>query len=410
MLSTRPEENHFSTDGVGLQSSEPNAQQLPPGDYDRTKRDSGYGTDFSPASVTSISRRFTFESELDETDCELDVVYEFENMDIRNEVFAEGDGKNDTSESDIFEQEISGYSTSVSSELAVRTYETSEQNESDENSEQGVESRLVAGHVSRRRVISEQNVGEHGINDADNSLVAEHDTSDIGINGYDIVPNDTSVHAIDIRVFDGHAVSGHDTDEADKEVEELLSGSGELGQSDITSQPLHPNLCRPAAPIPTPEDFQEEAENVNCDIPNCTNNEVTDLAISHSFHHMPWNRSRRKYYFRPISRSVGTQTPNPNCQIIREAIGILHEPSYQCYGFARGKLYVPKKSNCLFASTCEISILIAHAQVLLIYMCGSRKFCQRVSNFDNVFLVDEGRKDPNTTISGLSSARQRNAI
>ena len=369
MLSTRPEENHFSTDGVGLQSSEPNAQQLPPGDYDRTKRDSGYGTDFSPASVTSISRRFTFESELDETDCELDVVYEFENMDIRNEVFAEGDGENDTSESDIFEQEISEYSTSVSSERAVRTYETSEQNESDENSEQGVENRLVAGHVSRRRVISEQNVGEHGINDLDNSRVAEHDTSDIGINGYDIVPNDTSVHAIDIRVFDGHAVSGHDTDdtdEADKEVEELLSGSGELGQSDITSQPLHSNLCRPAAPVPTPEDFQEETENVNCDIPNCTNNEVTDLAISHSFHHMPWNRSRRKYYFRPISRSVGTQTPNPNCQIIREAIGILHEPSYQYYGFARGKLYVPK-SNCLFASLCEILILIVHVQVLLIY-------------------------------------------
>ena len=46
-------------------------------------------------------------------------------------------------------------------------------------------------------------------------------------------------------------------------------------------------------------------------------------------------------------------------------------------------------------------------------MCGSRKFCQRGgggSNFDNVFLVDEGREDPNTTISGPSSARQQNAI
>ena len=37
-------------------------------------------------------------------------------------------------------------------------------------------------------------------------------------------------------------------------------------------------------------------------------------------------------------------------------------------------------------------------------------FCQRGSNFDNVFLVDEGREDPNTTISGPSSARQRNVI
>ena len=50
-----------------------------------------------------------------------------------------------------------------------------------------------------------------------------------------------------------------------------------------------------------------------------------------------------------------------------------------------------------------------------INMRGSRKFCQRGSNFDNVFLfflhvIDEGREDPITTISGLSSARQRNAI
>ena len=35
-------------------------------------------------------------------------------------------------------------------------------------------------------------------------------------------------------------------------------------------------------------------------------------------------------------------------------------------------------------------------------MRGSRKFCQRGSNFDNIFLVDKGREDPSTTISGLS--------
>ena len=41
----------------------------------------------------------------------------------------------------------------------------------------------------------------------------------------------------------------------------------------------------------------------------------------------------------------------------------------------------------------------------------SRKFCQRGFNFDNVFkLVDEERKDPNTTISEPSSVRKRNAI
>ena len=50
-------------------------------------------------------------------------------------------------------------------------------------------------------------------------------------------------------------------------------------------------------------------------------------------------------------------------------------------------------------------------------MRGSRKFCQRGSNFENVFflfcfsfLVDKGREDPNTTISVPSSAHQRNAI
>ena len=36
--------------------------------------------------------------------------------------------------------------------------------------------------------------------------------------------------------------------------------------------------------------------------------------------------------------------------------------------------------------------------------------CQRGSNFDKVFFVDEGWDDPNTTICEPSSARQRNAI
>ena len=44
-------------------------------------------------------------------------------------------------------------------------------------------------------------------------------------------------------------------------------------------------------------------------------------------------------------------------------------------------------------------------------MRGSRKFYQRGFNFDKVFsLVDEGREVQNTTISGPSLARKRNAI
>ena len=47
---------------------------------------------------------------------------------------------------------------------------------------------------------------------------------------------------------------------------------------------------------------------------------------------------------------------------------------------------------------------------------GSRKFCQRVSKFNNVFffffffLVDEGIEDPSTALIGPSSVRQRNAV
>ena len=57
-----------------------------------------------------------------------------------------------------------------------------------------------------------------------------------------------------------------------------------------------------------------------------------------------------------------------------------------------------------------------HYEVGSLGMRGSRKFCQRGSKFDNIFLlflfflVDEGIEDPNTAINGPSSARQRNAI
>ena len=52
-----------------------------------------------------------------------------------------------------------------------------------------------------------------------------------------------------------------------------------------------------------------------------------------------------------------------------------------------------------------------NAVLVNIYMCGSRKFCQRGSKFDYVFfLVYEVIVDPNITINGPSSARQRNAI
>ena len=42
-------------------------------------------------------------------------------------------------------------------------------------------------------------------------------------------------------------------------------------------------------------------------------------------------------------------------------------------------------------------------------MHGSRKFYQMGSNSDNVFLVDDGGKNPNTTLSGPLLTRQQNA-
>ena len=52
------------------------------------------------------------------------------------------------------------------------------------------------------------------------------------------------------------------------------------------------------------------------------------------------------------------------------------------------------RSVILFIKSCE------HTQVT----CADPEFCQRESNFDNVFLVDEERDDPNTTKSWPSWA------
>ena len=72
------------------------------------------------------------------------------------------------------------------------------------------------------------------------------------------------------------------------------------------------------------------------------------------------------------------------------------ESSLQPTHMTHASLYMKSGFNVL------LSTYIEHFQL----MRGSRQFCQRGSNFDNVFffsfLVDEGRKDPNTTISGPS--------
>ena len=54
---------------------------------------------------------------------------------------------------------------------------------------------------------------------------------------------------------------------------------------------------------------------------------------------------------------------------------------------------------------CLVMILIFKANA-----CGSRKFFSEGGPTLTTFLVDECREDPNSTISGPSSTRQRNAI
>ena len=56
-------------------------------------------------------------------------------------------------------------------------------------------------------------------------------------------------------------------------------------------------------------------------------------------------------------------------------------------------------------------MLLIMPSILILSCADPESFCQRESNFDNVFfLVDKRRDGPNTTKSGSSSAHQRNAI
>ena len=132
-------------------------------------------------------------------------------------------------------------------------------------------------------------------------------------------------------------------DNTDKEVEDLFSDSGELGSFNSYSQPIEIAPIRPGAPGPTPEGFQDEYQNDSGCSVHDGNNESTDYTISHSFHHTPWNINRhcRRHVFRPISRSVGTQTPSPHSQVIDEAIELCGSARFQPYRIARGKL------NCI---------------------------------------------------------------
>ena len=76
-------------------------------------------------------------------------------------------------------------------------------------------------------------------------------------------------------------------------------------------------------------------------------------------------------------------------------------------------ILVQQKISCFSIFTAVYVFTTIHnlSSLVLFIMCGSRKFCQRQSNLDFFVcfsLIDKGREDPNTTISGPSSAHQPN--
>ena len=58
-----------------------------------------------------------------------------------------------------------------------------------------------------------------------------------------------------------------------------------------------------------------------------------------------------------------------------------------------------KQLSLLGETLSEIHELTLKFCICNVFYMG-RKFCQSGSNFDGFFLVNEGREDPNTTISG----------
>lgn len=198
---------------------------LSPRQYDRRKRDSGYGTDFSPASVTALSRRFTFDSDLDGS--EFDFSGEFGSMDINNDVFSE----------------------------------------------------------------------------------------EIG--------SDTCIS----KLCD-------DSDDADREVEDLLNDSGELGETNSVSEPIKIGLIRPTAPIPSPEEIWDDLLNNNYYKEEGEFSEHGANPVEDKLGNIC--RRCRQCSFRPISCSVGAQTPFPHSHMTKEDLGGIAKPRFQPYALAKG--------------------------------------------------------------------------
>ena len=64
----------------------------------------------------------------------------------------------------------------------------------------------------------------------------------------------------------------------------------------------------------------------------------------------------------------------------------------------------------IFRCISFLGALMVKATSFLFFPCADPESLSEGANFDGFFLFDEGREDPNNTISGQSSAHQRNTI
>lgn len=112
-----------------------------------------------------------------------------------------------------------------------------------------------------------------------------------------------------------HAISECDENgDTDKEVEELLGDS----PARTYSGPQNFQICRPAAPFPTSKNGEVSGTNDR-------ESGSRDLClISSPYYHTTWSRRDKTMCRNPFhptgSRSVGTQTPNPHCQLVQDAL------------------------------------------------------------------------------------------
>lgn len=125
-----------------------------------------------------------------------------------------------------------------------------------------------------------------------------------GMNVHDIDDEDVFCETFE---FGFSAIQEEESDDTDKEVEELLNDSP---KHHSVSDPI--DINRPPAPLPTP-DSVGSAESGR-----------QDNLIASPFYHTQWNKRDRVFCrnaFRPfVSRSIGTQTPSPHCQLIQDAM------------------------------------------------------------------------------------------